>query len=127
MVRGWIGLGYILSHAVTETAAHLGIRPIVFFLAAFALYLPFQRVRRHRLIHAFRQARISSDETLKAALENGARVSTPLLPLAHSSGKEDAQASQAVGAPFKGKSQGLDRMSDAPPDLSNMVGRWPHP
>src|SRR5713226_8233031 len=33
---GWIGLGYILSDAVTETAAHLGIRLIVFFLAAFA-------------------------------------------------------------------------------------------
>jgi membrane protein DedA with SNARE-associated domain len=71
---GWVGLGYILSHAVTETAAWLGIRLIVFFLAAFALYLPFHRVRRHRLIRGFRQARISPDD-LKAALENGTRVS----------------------------------------------------
>jgi membrane protein DedA with SNARE-associated domain len=71
---GWVGLGYILSHAVTETAAWLGIRLIVFFLAAFALYLPFHRVRRHRLIRVFRQARISPDD-LKAAPENGTRVS----------------------------------------------------
>jgi len=68
----WIGLGYFLSHAVTETAAHLGIRLIVLFLAAFALYLPFQRVRRHRLIRVFRQARSSPDD-LEPQLENGAR------------------------------------------------------
>ncbi len=107
---GWTGFGYILSHAVTETAAWLGIRLIVFFLAAFALYLPFHRVRRHRLIRAFRQARISLDD-LKAVLKNGARVSTPVLPLSHSSEKEDA----------------LGRMSDVPPDLIDMVGRRPHP
>ncbi len=107
---GWTGFGYILSHAVTETAAWLGIRLIVFFLAAFALYLPFHRVRRHRLIRAFRQARISLDD-LKAVLKNGARVSTPVLPLSHSSGKEDA----------------LGGMSDVPPDLIDMVGRRPHP
>jgi membrane protein DedA with SNARE-associated domain len=71
---GWIGLGYILSHAVAETAARLGIRLIVFFLAAFALYLPFYRVRRHRLIRVFRQAHISPDD-LEAALENETRVS----------------------------------------------------
>ena len=71
---GWVGLGYVLSHAVTETAAWLGIRLIVFFLAAFALYLPFHRVRRHRLIRVFRQARISPDD-LRAGLENGTRVS----------------------------------------------------
>ncbi len=59
--------------------------------------------------------------------ENGARASTPLLPLAHSSGKEDAQAFEAVAAPSQGESQGLDRMSDVPPDLIDMVGRWPHP
>jgi len=70
----WIGFGYVLSHAVTEAGARLGIRLIVFFLAAFALYLPFHRVRRHRLIRVFRQARISPDD-LKAGLENGARVS----------------------------------------------------
>jgi membrane protein DedA with SNARE-associated domain len=55
---GWIGLGYLLSHAVTETALRLGIRLIVLFLAAFALYLPFKRVRRHRLIRVFRQAHV---------------------------------------------------------------------
>ena len=68
----WIGFGYFLSHAVTETVTHLGIRLIVFFLAAFALYLPFHRVRRHRLIRAFRQARSSPDD-LKAQLETGDR------------------------------------------------------
>ena len=53
----WMGLGYVLSHPVTETAAYLGIRLIVPFLAIFALYLPFQRVRRHRLFRVFRQVR----------------------------------------------------------------------
>jgi membrane protein DedA with SNARE-associated domain len=85
---GWIGLGYVLSQAVTETAADLGIRLIVFFLAAFALYLLFHRVRRHRVIRVFRQARLSPDD-LETRVENGVRVSTPLLPLAHSPGKED--------------------------------------
>ena len=74
---GWIGLGYVLSHSVTETAARLGIRLIVFFLAAFALYLLFHRVRRHRLIRVFPQARLSPDD-LETRVENGARVSTPL-------------------------------------------------
>jgi len=50
----WVGLGYLLSHALTEMAALLGIREIVFFVAAFAFYLPFQRARRHRLLQAFR-------------------------------------------------------------------------
>jgi membrane protein DedA with SNARE-associated domain len=71
----WIGLGFLLSHAVTETAAQLGIRLIVFFLAPFALYLAFHRVRRHRLIRVFRQASRRPDD-LKARLENGARVSS---------------------------------------------------
>ncbi len=123
---GWIRLRYVLSRAVTETAAHLGIRLIVFFFAAFALYLPFHRVHRHRLIRVFRQARLSPDD-VATRVENGARVSTPLLPLAHSSGKEDAQASEALAAPSQGESQDLDRMSDVPPDLIDMVGRWPHP
>ena len=75
----------------------------------------------------FRQARLSPDD-VATRVENGARVSTPLLPLAHSSGKGDAQASEAVAAPSQGESQGLDRMSDVPPpDLIDMVGRWPHP
>jgi hypothetical protein len=86
---GWIGLGYVLSQAFRETAAHLDIRLIVFFLAAFALYLPVHRVRRHRLIRVFRQVRLSPDD-LETRVENGARVSTPLLPLAHPSVKEDA-------------------------------------
>ncbi len=121
---GWIGLGYVLSQAVTETAAHLGIRLIVFFLAAFALHLLFHRVRRHRLIRVFRQARVSPDD-LETRVENGARVSTPLLPPAHFPGKEDAQASWTVGAPFQ--SRGLGQVSDVPPDLIDMVGRGPQP
>jgi len=67
---GWIGLGYLLSHAFTDTAVRLGIRLIVLFLAAFALYLPFQRVRRHRLIRMFRQAP-SIPRDLKAQLGEG--------------------------------------------------------
>jgi membrane protein DedA with SNARE-associated domain len=63
----WIGLGYFLSHAFTETAVRLGIRLIVLFLAAFALYLLFRRARRHRLIRAFRQAPIRPDD-LKSSL-----------------------------------------------------------
>ncbi len=58
----WTGLGYLLSDAVTETAARLGIRLIVLFLAAFALYLPFQRLRRHRMIRVFRQARVDPSD-----------------------------------------------------------------
>ena len=72
---GWTGLGYLLSQAVAETAARLGVRLIVFFLAPFGLYLLFHRVRRHRLIQVFRQARLSPDE-LKAA-ENDTRLFTP--------------------------------------------------
>jgi len=102
---GWTGLGYLLSQAVTETAARLGIRLIVFFLAPFALYLLFHRVRRHRLIRVFRQARLSPDD-LGAPPENGTRVPTPLLSLTHSSEKEDTQASEAVAAPSQGDSQG---------------------
>jgi membrane protein DedA with SNARE-associated domain len=58
----WTGLGYFLSHAVTETAARLGIRLVVLFLAAFALYLPFQRLRRHRMIRVFRRARMGRSD-----------------------------------------------------------------
>ena len=102
---GWTGLGYLLSQAVTETAARLGIRLIVFFLAPFALYLLFHRVRRHRLIRVFRQARLSPDD-LEVPPENGTRAPTPLLSLTHSSEKEDTQASEAVAAPSQGDSQG---------------------
>ena len=52
----WMGLGYVFSHALTEMAMLLGIRVIVFFVAAFAFYLPFRRARRHRLILGFRPA-----------------------------------------------------------------------
>jgi hypothetical protein len=47
---------------VTETAVRLGIRLIVLFLVAVALYLPFQRARRQRLSRVFRQARRSPDD-----------------------------------------------------------------
>jgi membrane protein DedA with SNARE-associated domain len=53
---GWIGLGYLLSDAVAVTAVRLGVRLIVLFLAAFALYLPFRRGRRHGLIRMVRRA-----------------------------------------------------------------------
>lgn len=54
----WIGLGYFLSDAVTGAAAWLGIRLVVLLVAAFVLYLPFQRARRHWSVRPFRQARI---------------------------------------------------------------------
>jgi hypothetical protein len=72
----WIGLGYFLSIAVTETAARLGVRLIVFFLAPFALYLLFHRARRHRVIRLFRRARMSPDD-LSAVLEKGDRMAIP--------------------------------------------------
>jgi len=52
----------LTARALTETAARLGIRVIVLFLAAFALYLPFQRLRRHRMIRVFRQARVDPSD-----------------------------------------------------------------
>ena len=70
---GWIGLGYLISDAVTATAARLGVRLIALFLAPFALYLFFHRARRHRVIQLFRRARIRPDE-LSAVLEKGDRV-----------------------------------------------------
>jgi membrane protein DedA with SNARE-associated domain len=76
---GWIGLGYFLSNAVTETAARLGVRLIVFFLAPFALYLLyllFHRARRHRVIRLFRRARMSPDD-LSVVLKKGDRMTIP--------------------------------------------------
>ncbi len=69
----WIGLGFFLSNAVTETAAYLGIRLVVPFLSAFALYLPFHRARRYRLFRVFRQKTRCSPDDLNAQLENGDR------------------------------------------------------
>lgn len=57
-----IGLGYLMSDAVTATAVRLGVRLIVFFLAAFALYLLFHRARRRRVIRLFRRGRMTPDE-----------------------------------------------------------------
>jgi membrane protein DedA with SNARE-associated domain len=73
---GWIGLGYFLSNAVTETATRLGVRLIVFFLAPFALYLLFHRARHHRVIRLFRRARMSPDD-LSVVLENGDPMTIP--------------------------------------------------
>jgi membrane protein DedA with SNARE-associated domain len=70
---GWTGLGYLLSQAVTETAGRLGVRLIVFFLAPFALYLLFHRVRRHRLIRAFRQARLGPGRVRVVELDGDCR------------------------------------------------------
>ena len=70
---GWMGLGYLMSDAVTAMAAYLGVRLIVFFLAAFALYLLLQRARRHRVIQLFRRGRITRDE-LSAVLGQSDRM-----------------------------------------------------
>jgi membrane protein DedA with SNARE-associated domain len=69
----WIGLGYLLSHALTELATLLGIRVIVFFVAAFAFYLPFRRARRHRLLRAFRPASVRMGD-VKGRMERGERL-----------------------------------------------------
>ncbi len=69
----WIGLGYLLSDAVTETAARLGVRLIVLFLAPFLLYLLFQRARRHRVIRLFGQSRMRPGD-LTTPPEKGDRV-----------------------------------------------------
>jgi membrane protein DedA with SNARE-associated domain len=70
---GWIGLGYLMSDAVTATAAYLGVRLIVFFLAAFALHLLLHRASRHRVIQLFRRGRVTPDE-LAALLEPSDRM-----------------------------------------------------
>ena len=70
---GWICLGYLISDAVTATAARLGVQLIALFLAPFALYLFFHRARRHRVIRLFRRARIGPDE-LSVVREKGDRV-----------------------------------------------------
>jgi len=59
---GWIALGYLMSDAVTATAAYLGVRFIVFFLAAFVLYLFLHRARRHRVIQLFRRGWTTPNE-----------------------------------------------------------------
>ena len=56
----WVGLGYVSGHALTATAGFLGIRLVVLFVGAFALYLPFQRGRRYRVIQMVRGAPIAT-------------------------------------------------------------------
>jgi hypothetical protein len=62
---GGTGRGYLLSQAVTETAARLGIRLTVFFLATSALYPLFHRA------HSFLARRVV----------NGGRALTGLAPV----------------------------------------------
>jgi hypothetical protein len=51
----------------------LGIRVIVFFVAAFAFYLPFRRARRHRVIRGFRPASMMRGD-LDARMEGSDRM-----------------------------------------------------
>jgi membrane protein DedA with SNARE-associated domain len=89
---GWIGLGYFLSNRVTETAARLGVRLIIFFLAPFALYLLFDRARRHRVIHLFRRARMNPDD-LSVVLEKGDRMA---MPVSHQSSVESVRCAVRI-------------------------------
>jgi len=82
---GWIGLGYLLSQTIEETAVRLGVRLIVLFVAAFALYLPFQRGRRHRLIRVVRRAQHGRDDL------SGCRPD-------HQVGARDASVPESTGA-----------------------------
>src|SRR5258705_6702932 len=50
---GWIALGYLLSHAFTDTAVRLGIRLVLLLLAPLPLYLPFPRARPPTLVRSF--------------------------------------------------------------------------
>jgi membrane protein DedA with SNARE-associated domain len=70
----WVGVGFLLSNAVTETTALLGICLIFLILAAFGVSILLHRVRRHRVILVFRRAR-SSPNDLKAQLTHGAHPS----------------------------------------------------
>ena len=70
---GWIALGYLMSDAVTAMGAYLGVRLIVFFLAAFVLYLLLHRARRHRVIQLFRRGSMTPNE-LASVLEQPGRM-----------------------------------------------------
>jgi len=72
-VGTWIGLGYLLGHAVMEYAARFGIGLVGALLTALLCVIVLQRGRRYRVLQALRRARISPEET-KARLERGERV-----------------------------------------------------
>jgi membrane protein DedA with SNARE-associated domain len=102
---GWIGLGYLVSDAVTATAARLGVRLIALLLAPFALYLLFHRARRHRVIQLFRRARMSPEE-LSAVLEKSDRAHGRRIRILD--GSDDARPAATVGT---GEDIEIERMA----------------
>jgi membrane protein DedA with SNARE-associated domain len=70
---GWIGLGYLSSNVAAKSAAVLGVRLIVLFLAPFGLYLLLHRARRYQLIRLLRRGRWSAGEP-GSALESDHRA-----------------------------------------------------
>jgi membrane protein DedA with SNARE-associated domain len=89
----WIGLGYFLSPAVTATAAYLGIRLIVLFLAPFVLYLFFYRARWHHVIRVLRQSGVNRG-ALSTARKTGDRTIGPDVQLA---GRDEASLCGIAG------------------------------
>jgi membrane protein DedA with SNARE-associated domain len=77
----WVGLGYVSGQALTATAGILGIRLVVLFVGAFALYLPFQRARRYRVIQMVRGA-----PTAPGPLHDSRPPAPRQTPAAHSHG-----------------------------------------
>lgn len=66
----WVGVGYLLSHAVTEGALHVGFRVMLIVVTSLILYVPLRRARRHRILRILRRSRMSPDE-LRTRLEKG--------------------------------------------------------
>jgi len=107
---GWIGLGYLLSNAVTETAARLGVRLIVFFLAPFALFLLLHRARRHRVIRLVRRARMIPAD-LSTPLERGNRTPSGLVEITVA-GVPNALSRREDPVPLEHKERSRQRWDD---------------
>ena len=69
----WLGLGYLVSDAVTGLATHYGIGLTGFALSALMIGLVVRRARRHHLLRSLQRARITPQE-LRARTGRGERV-----------------------------------------------------
>jgi membrane protein DedA with SNARE-associated domain/rhodanese-related sulfurtransferase len=69
----WLGLGYLVSDAVTDLAARYGIGLTGFAVSALMIGLVVHRARRHHLLRLLQRARISPGE-LRARTERGERL-----------------------------------------------------
>ena len=69
----WLGLGYLVSDAVTDLAERYGIRLTGFVLSALMIGLVVRRARRHQLLRSLQRARIIPRE-LWARAARGERL-----------------------------------------------------